>query len=68
MKIEIIDPKEPRIVDANFLINIIKKELPYASAGDLMDMCDLFGYEFVMVRPNEFELKKYHLQSEDSNE
>ena len=36
MKIEIIDPKEPRIVDANFLINIIKKELPYASAGDLM--------------------------------
>ena len=56
------------ILDAHYLINIIKKELPYASAGDLMDMCDLFGYEFVMVRPNEFELKEYHLQSEDSNE
>ena len=55
-------------IDANYLINIIKKELPYASAGDLMDMCDLFGYEFVMIRPNEFELKEYHLQSEDSNE
>tara|TARA_R110002153_G_scaffold254458_1_gene412930 strand:+ start:212 stop:400 length:189 start_codon:yes stop_codon:yes gene_type:complete len=59
---------EKMILDANYLINIIKKELPYASAGDLMDMCDLFGYEFVMVRPNEFELKEYHLQSEDSNE
>ena len=44
---------EKMILDANYLINIIKKELPYASAGDLMDMCDLFGYEFVMVRPNE---------------
>ena len=59
---------EKMILDANYLINIIKKELPYASAGDLMDICDLFGYEFVMVRPNEFELKEYHLQSEDSNE
>ena len=59
---------EKMILDAHYLINIIKKELPYASAGDLMDMCDLFGYEFVMVRPNEFELKAYHLQSEDSNE
>ena len=59
---------EKMILDAHYLINIIKKELPYAGAGDLMDMCDLFGYEFVMVRPNEFELKKYHLQSEDSNE
>lgn len=59
---------EKMILDANYLINIIKKELPYASAGDLMDMCDLFGYEFVMIRPNEFELKEYHLQSEDSNE
>ena len=59
---------EKMILDANYLINIIKKELPYASAGDLMDICDLFGYEFVMVRPNEFELKAYHLQSEDSNE
>ena len=56
------------ILDANYLINIIKKELPYASAGNLMDICDMFGYEFVMVRPNEFELKEYHLQSEDSNE
>ena len=59
---------EKMILDANYLINVIKKELPYASAGDLMDMCDLFGYEFVMIRPNEFELKEYHLQSEDSNE
>ena len=59
---------EKMILDAHYLINIIKKELPQASAGNLMDMCDLFGYEFVMVRPNEFELKEYHLQSEDSNE
>jgi hypothetical protein len=59
---------EKMILDANYLINIIKKELPYASAGNLMDICDMFGYEFVMVRPNEFELKEYHLQSEDSNE
>ena len=61
--------KEKRTVDANFLINtIIKRELPYASAGNLMDICDMFGYEFVMVRPNEFELKEYRLQSEDSDE
>tara|TARA_R100001244_G_scaffold131506_1_gene104807 strand:- start:35 stop:223 length:189 start_codon:yes stop_codon:yes gene_type:complete len=59
---------ENKTIDANYLINLIKKELRLASAGDLMDMCDLFGYEFVMIRPNEFELKKYHLQSEDSNE
>ena len=45
---------EKMILDANYLINIIKKELRLASAGDLMDICDLFGYEFVMVRPNEF--------------
>jgi len=59
---------ENKTVDANYLINIIKAELHSASAGDLMDMCDLFGYEFVMIRPNEFELKEYHLQSEDSND
>ena len=59
---------EKMILDANYLINLIKKELRLASAGDLMDICDLFGYEFVMIRPNEFELKEYHLQSEDSNE
>ena len=60
--------KEKRTIDANYLINLIKKELRLASAGDLMDICDLFGYEFVMIRPNEFELKEYHLQSEDSDE
>ena len=59
---------ENKTIDANYLINVIKKELPYASAGDLMAVGYLFGYEFVMVRPNEFELKEYHLQSEDSNE
>ena len=59
---------ENKTVDANYLINVIKKELPYASAGDLMTVGYLFGYEFVMVRPNEFELKEYRLQSEDIDE
>jgi len=59
---------ENKTVDANYLINVIKKELPYASAGDLMAVGYLFGYEFVMVRPNEFELKEYRLQSEDIDE
>ena len=49
--------EKKKTFNADYLINIIKKELPFASAGDLMDICDLFGYEFVMVRPNEFELK-----------
>lgn len=49
--------EENKIVPRHTLIGLIKREIEYASAGDLMDICDLFGYEFIMVRPNEFELK-----------
>ena len=42
-------------VDTNHLIHLIKKEVNYAGVGDLMEICEMFGHRFKMLRPNEFE-------------
>ncbi len=49
--------EENKTVPRHTLVGLIKREVEDASAGDLMDICDMFGYEFVMIRPNVFELK-----------
>tara|TARA_R100000808_G_scaffold18005_1_gene39513 strand:+ start:909 stop:1244 length:336 start_codon:yes stop_codon:yes gene_type:complete len=42
-------------VGTKHLIDLIKKEVNYAGVGDLMEICEMFGHRFKMLRPNEFE-------------
>lgn len=41
-------------VDTNHLIYLIKKEVNYLSAGELMGICEMLGHRFKMLRPNKF--------------
>ena len=49
--------EENKIIDTQQLADLIKKEIDFACAGDLIEIASMFGWEYEMCRPDEFELQ-----------